>query len=362
MIVFFTKYTSVGASSRYRSYQYLPILRDSGFTIKVKPLFNDAYLAYKYTHGRNHLGFVLLALWRRVWAVLMLPRDSVVWVEYELLPYCPAWLERWLVWRGCRLVVDYDDALFHQYDEHSNSLVRRLLSQKIAILMRISHTVVVGNEYLASYAFRANAPHIVIIPTVIDLNRYLIKPSVIADDVCTIGWIGSPSTACYMHDIAPALAKLWQDRNIRICMVGSGTTILPGVPVEFITWNEDSEVDEIRRFDIGVMPLPDEPWARGKCGFKLIQYMACGLPVIASPVGVNTKIVHNGENGLLADSNMAWISALYLLVDDVALRKSMGAKGRQLVEQSYCLAVTAPMLIEVLQRARADVSYNNMEI
>lgn len=350
-LTFFTKYTRAGASSRYRSYQYLPALEAASLGFTVSPLFDDAYLAHKYAHGRARPGDVLGAFVRRLWAALSAPRGSVVVIEYELLPYFPALLERWLAWRGCRMVVDYDDALFHQYDNHPNKWVRRLLGRKIASVMRLAHTVVAGNGYLADYARRAGAPRVAVIPTVIDLARYPVKDEASAGGVFTIGWIGSPSTARYLRDIAPALAEVCKEGRARVRLIGAGPIELPGVPVEVIPWREDSEVDEIRRFDVGIMPLPDEPWARGKCGFKLIQYMACGLPVVASPVGVNGEIVEEGGNGFLATDRAAWVRALEALRGDADLRERMGAAGRRRVEERYCLAVTGPRVVEVLKSA-----------
>jgi glycosyltransferase involved in cell wall biosynthesis len=273
----------------------------------------------------------------------------VVVVEYELLPFFPALFERWLAWRGCRLVVDYDDALFHQYDQHANPWVRRLLGGKIATVMRLANTVVVGNAYLASYARQVGAKRVEMIPTVINLARYPATPPVSDPPVFTIGWIGSPSTARYLRDIAPALAEVCKGGRARVRLIGSGPIDLPGVPVEVLPWREDTEVDEMRRFDVGIMPLLDEPWARGKCGFKLIQYMACGLPVVASPVGVNAEIVEDGVNGSLATTTANWVQSLKALRADVEMRKRMGVAGRRRVEERYCLGVAAPKLVALLQ-------------
>lgn len=347
--VFFPKYTRAGASSRYRSFQYLPALDAAGLRFTASPLLDDAYLAHKYAHGRVRIGDVLCAFARRLWAVLAVPRAAVVVIEYELLPWFPVVLERWLAWRGCRLVVDYDDALFHQYDAHPNPWVRRLLGRKIATVMRLAHTVVAGNAYLADYARRAGAPRVAVIPTVIDLARYSAKDAASASGVFTIGWIGSPSTARYLRDIAPALARVCRDGRARVRLVGSGPVDLPGVPVEVVAWREETEVDAIRGFDVGIMPLPDEPWARGKCGLKLIQYMACGLPVVASPVGVNAEMVEAGSNGFLALTPEEWVTALHKLALDRDLRRAMGLAGREKVEKKYCLQLTGPSLVALLQ-------------
>lgn len=347
----FTKYTRAGASSRYRSFQYLPALEAAGLRFTVSSLFDNAYLAYKYAHGRARISDVLRSFARRLWAVLTVPRATVVVVEYELLPWFPALLERWLAWRGCRLVVDYDDALFHQYDAHPNPWVRRLLGRKIATVVRLAHTVVAGNAYLASYAHRAGAPRVEVIPTVIDLARYPVKDAAGAPEVFNIGWIGSPSTVHYLSDIAPALAEVCQSGHARVRLIGSGPIDLPGVPLEVIPWHEETEVDEIRKFHVGIMPLPDEPWARGKCGFKLIQYMGCGLPVVASPVGVNADIVEYGVNGFLATTLQEWVGALTTLLTDPAMRERMGQAGRCKVEEHYSLQVTGPRLAELLKSA-----------
>lgn len=355
-LIFFTKYTRSGASSRYRSFQYHPCFHAAGLKFTVNPLFDDAYLAHKYEHGRARIGDALRAFAQRLWAVLTVPRSALVVIEYELLPWFPAVLERWLAWRSCRMVVDYDDALFHQYDAHPSLWVRRLLGRKITTVIRLAHTVVAGNAYLADYARRAGAQRVVVLPTVIDLERYPVKDRASHSRVFTIGWIGSPSTARYLQDIAPALAQVCADGRARVRLVGSGPIDLLGVPVDVIPWAEETEVDEIHRFDVGIMPLPDEPWARGKCGFKLIQYMACGLPVVASPVGVNSEIVTEGVNGHLATSTQQWVQALRQLQTDHAARQRMGAAGRKRVEERYCLQVTAPRWVALIQSIQEETA------
>ncbi len=350
-VLFLTKYSKIGASSRYRTLQYLPSFRLNNIDCKIMPLFDDAYLINKYAHGKGAVIDLLRALFRRLMAIIVVWRFDLVVIEYEVFPYFPAIFERLQTWLGRRYVVDYDDALFHQYDQHRSIWVRRLLGNKIATVMRLSHTVVVGNNYLADYARHAGARNVVVVPTVVDLTRYPVDLPCFNNEVFTIGWIGSPGTAKYLQSVAPALSEVCKSGLARVRLIGSGTVDLPGVPVEVVPWSEASEIELIRTFDVGIMPLPDEPWERGKCGFKLIQYMACGLPVVASPVGVNSEIVQDGANGFLAESIEDWKRALTVLRGDASLRRVLGAAGRQKVERKYCLQATGPKLADVLHGA-----------
>lgn len=349
-VLFLTKYARNGASSRYRTFQYLPWLEQTGFRCEVRPLFDEAYLVHRYTSGRGQIRDILRAFLRRLGALVIARRFDLVVIEYELLPYFPALLERLLRWVGGSYLVDYDDALFHQYDQHKNGWVRRLLGQKIAQVMRGAHLVTAGNAYIADYARRAGAKRVEIISTVIDLERYpRAPPTQRSNSIFTIGWIGSPATAKYLEAIAPALAEVCADGMGRVRLLGSGPVDLPGVPVEVLQWDETTEVNTMQQFDVGIMPLPDEPWERGKCGFKLIQYMACRLPVVASPVGVNSEIVEPGVNGFLAGTTEAWAQALRMLMDDAGLRQRMGQAGRVKVEEKYSLQVMGPRLAELIK-------------
>ncbi len=320
-------------------------------TSEVSPLFDDLYLANRYQHGSGSKMDVVYAFLRRIRILLSANKYDLLVIEYELLPYFPALLERMLGWFNIRYIVDYDDALFHQYDHHRNPIIRKFLSGKISTVMRLSEAVVAGNAYLADYARRAGARRVEIIPTVINLDRYLLSASEKGREcnTFTIGWVGSPSTAKYLQSIAPALAEVCSDGNAKLRLIGSGPVELVGVDVEVVPWREESEVAQICRFDVGIMPLPDEAWARGKCGFKLIQYMACGLPVIASPVGVNSEIVEHGENGFLASTQSGWKQAVETMISDVELRKRMGVSGQSKVEERYCLQVAAPKLIKLFK-------------
>jgi len=347
-----TRYGRLGASSRLRFYQYLPHLAAEGIEVTVAPLLPDDYLRDLYGGRPIRWGAILTAYLGRVRSLVAARAFDLVWLEKELLPWLPAWGERWLSAWGIPYVVDYDDAIFHNYDRHASPLVRALLARKIDAVMRRAALVVAGNDYLAERAQRAGARRVACLPTVIDLERYPVATSA-SNDVFTIGWIGSPSTAGYLRLIGSALADVCAGGRARLMLVGSGPLELEGVPAEIRPWSEASEVAELHRFDAGIMPLPDEPWERGKCAYKLIQYMACALPVAASPVGMNCQVVGEGVEGFLCANQEDWTRALIRLRDEPALRQTLGRAARRKVEERYCLQVAAPILEGLLRSALA---------
>jgi glycosyltransferase involved in cell wall biosynthesis len=345
------RYGALGASSRVRMYQYGDALRRAGIALEADALLDDAYLSAKYAGGRTPWTRVLAAYLRRALAMSALARrNEMLWVEKELWPWAPAWLER-LAWRGRPVALDFDDAIFHNYDLHRARLVRVLYGRKIDRLMRAARIVLAGNDYLAARAREAGARSVLVLPTVVDLARYAPKARPAAqspDTPVRIAWIGTPATVHYLRGLAAPLAEVAKRHAIEVRVIGAELE-LPGVPVRHVPWSDAGEAAAIAECDIGVMPLPDSPWERGKCGYKLIQYMACGLPVVASPVGVNCRIVRPGANGFLAADDASWATALGELVADAALRARLGAAGRALVESDYSLQANAPRLAAALR-------------
>jgi glycosyltransferase involved in cell wall biosynthesis len=345
-ILFLSRYDRLGASSRLRALQFIPYLNSLGFVITVAPFFGDDYVTSIY-YGKVSVFGVIRSYFNRIHWMLRAREFDLVWVEKEMLPLLPSWIELGLIPSDVPMVTDYDDAVFHNYDQHRRALVRWFLSGKIATIMRRADLVIAGNEYLAMYAKKAGARWVEILPTVVDVNRYAPLQTISYSRV-TVGWIGSPNTARYLNFLSPVLQRIIAEHNIRVIAVGANVGQLSGLPIEFISWSEETEVADIQQFDIGIMPLPDEQFERGKCGYKLIQYMACGKPVIASPVGVNTVIVQEGINGFLASSVEEWEKCLTLLCTDVKLRQHLGKAGRERVEAEYSLQVVAPRLAQLL--------------
>jgi len=340
----------MGASSRIRSYQYLPYLRELGIEVTLAPLLPDDYLRDLYAGKRPGTISILAAYVRRIGTLMQRQKLDLLWVEYELFPWFPGWLESLLLSKTTPYLVDYDDAIFHRYDLHTQPLVRRLLGHKIDIVMRHASTVVVGNEYLRAHAIRAGARRVEMLPPSIDLARYP-SPTPARNEMFTIGWIGSPTTTRYLHRVHDVLADVCLHDKARVVLVGASDLGWQDVPHAIHPWSENTEVADIGGFDIGIMPLENGPWERGKCGYKLIQYMACGKPVVASPVGINTRIVEPGINGYLAETKHDWVQALTALMADADLRQQMGASGRAKVERDYAIQVNAPRLAAILRTA-----------
>ncbi len=344
-----TRYERSGASSRLRMMQYGDALHLEGIEHSLAPFLDNSYLERLYS-GRSTFGPALDAYARRILQLIQARKSDLLWVEKEALPWLPWGIERGLLPNAVPLVVDYDDAVFHGYDLHRSATIRRLLGRKLDRLMASASLITAGNSYLAARAKAAGAQRVEIVPTVVNMTSYTRRPQPFLENAATIGWIGSPSTWTeYMAPMMPLLTQAAETAGARIAAVGAGRAATAHPLLDTLPWTEHSEVARIHEMDIGIMPLTDTPWARGKCGYKLIQYMACGIPVIASPVGVNSEIVEHGVNGFLASSDTEWAEALQILLRDPALRARMGEAGRGKVERYYSLQVWGGRVAEMLR-------------
>lgn len=353
-----TRYERSGASSRIRMLQYGAALQKEGVEALLNPFFNQSYLERLYS-GQSTLGPTFAAYARRAGQLTRAGQADLIWLEKEAMPWLPWVIEHALLPKDVPLLVDYDDAVFHRYDLHHTAFVRRLLGRKLDKLMASASLVTAGNRYLADRALAAGAKRVEIVPTVVDLTAYTIRPKSLSRQAPTIGWIGTPSTwAEYMAPMMPRLLQAAEAADARIITVGAGRAVDAHPLLVNLPWTEESEVACIHAMDIGIMPLIDTPWARGKCGYKLIQYLACGLPVIASPVGVNAEIVEHGVNGFLATTDTEWAEALRTLLHDPALRARMGQEGRRKVEHDYSLQVWGPRVAQMLRHV-ADEGRRN---
>ncbi len=317
------------ATYRARLELYLQPLRDRGVECHAISLLGDGSLLDRARGVLSHAS--LLARIREF---------DVVVVHLRLFPHLPAAFERRLLDSGVPYVYDFDDAVY---------LNDRLLARgKTDTLISGATTVIAGSAELARYARRLN-PEVTIIPTVVDLARYPAQAAPARPGPMTIGWMGAPETTHYLQTIAEPLRRLSASRGARLVTVGADPIVLPGVRLEQRPWTLATEIEELQSFDVGIMPLTDDEWARGKCGFKLVQYMATGIPSVASPVGANRDLIAEGVTGILADTPEQWVAALERLADDRELRTRMGAEARARAEAHYSIARTAPEFLRVLE-------------
>lgn len=345
-ILFFTKYSRRGASSRYRVYQYLDYLKRHGIEAYVYPLLSDKYVENRYTQQNILILYLLKAFLKRLFYILTAGSYDLVVIQKELFPYMPPIFEYLLYLINNNIVLDFDDAIFVKYQ---NSII---LKNKLPTVIRLSKAINVGNRYLADYARKFNSS-VYIIPTTINLNKYKLKNSYeIIGDRVVIGWIGTPVTSRFLFTVQGALSYLSRKYSIVLRCIGTSPDFtISGVAVENIEWNESTESEYLLTFDIGIMPLTDDPFSRGKSGLKLIQYMATGIPSVASPIGINTDIIQDGVNGFLARSKNEWVEKISLLIEDIHIREQIGKEGRQTVLNKYSLQKIAPKLVEVYKKA-----------
>ena len=356
-ILFLTKYSALGASSRYRMYQYLQLFRASGLQCTVAPLLPDAYLTAKYAGmsplQASYMSVRILAWMAARWKLLLREASQydAVYLQYEVLPYVPLLGEELLFRINPRVVVDYDDAIYLNYERHSNRLVRRVLGAKIPGIVARSRHVVVGNAHLGRWACQYNDA-VTIIPTSVDLRCYPSQASTAPPNgLPVIGWIGTPITAKYLSMLAEPLRALRRRHEFVLKVIGVPGFSIEGIDVVTVPWNESTEVAELQTCDIGVMPVPDDPWARGKSALKLIQYLAAGKAAVASPVGANCDVVEDGRTGFLASTGEEWTEKLAVLIARSQLREQLGSAGRQAVEERFCVQVNTPRMEAILRRA-----------
>ncbi len=310
-----------GASSRYRALQFIPWLARAGAAVEVAAAPSNWFERRRLCARAGE--FDLVFLQKRTF-------DRV----------CLALLRR----RARRLVFDVDDAIWAR-DDGSRSRKR---AARFASACRAADAVFAGNDYLAEAA-AAHARRVETFPTVVDLARYPDAPSETDPNHFTLGWIGGRGTLPYLEAIAGVIDSLADDiPGLRLKVICDRFPRLERVPVVETRWSEETEAAELASIDVGLMPLPDNAWTRGKCGLKILQYFAARRPAICSPVGVNAELVIPGETGLHASSAAEWRDAMRALAADPSARRRMGAAGRARVAECYSLEALAPRWTQTL--------------
>jgi glycosyltransferase involved in cell wall biosynthesis len=351
-VLWIVPYPTEAPSNRLRVEQYFPYLRKHGIKNKLRPFMSSGFYRIRYRPGsplRKAFSLTVSAVNRL--RDLRRARDyDVIVVHREAFPFGGPFVERALAAAKTPIVFDFDDAIYLHSSGEAPPLMRLLRRpEKTAEIISLSSAVIAGNDTLGSYASQYN-DNIVVIPTPVDTDHFRPRPKQDDLDKVIVGWIGSNTTAPYLRMIEPALQEIERRYpQVELRVVG-GSFASPGLDrVSVRRWGLASELRELHGFDIGIMPMPDTEWTRGKCGFKTLFYMSVGLPSVSSPVGITTDIIQDGVNGYLATNTQEWIDRLSALIDDASLRRQIGLASRATVEEKFSLCTQAPRLLQVLE-------------
>jgi glycosyltransferase involved in cell wall biosynthesis len=340
-------------SQRFRIEQWLPHLEAQGISVDVLPFADARLMELLHKPGRRAAKAFANAtrFARRCAEAIRTRRYDAVVIHRAACIAGPALLERLVALFGTPLIYDFDDAIFKLHTTEANRRFGWLkFPGKTATICRISDHVVVGNAWLADYAGQFN-DHVTIIPTSIDTEHYRPVKKNGSNGRVIVGWTGSSTSQTHLEMFAPLLRELTARRDVELRVISNREPVLPGIDYVWRPWSAESEVTELSRFDVGMMPMPDDEWARGKCALKALQYMAMGVPTVCSAVGANREVIQHGENGLLASTPEDWMTNLELLINDSRLRERLGMMGRRTVEEKYSMQRCADLFARVVREA-----------
>lgn len=343
---------SQAPSQRFRFEQYLDLLEQHGFILAYHPFWDEKSWRKLYQPGQfisKTLG--LLRAFLRRWVLLFkLIRADYVFIHREAAHIGPPVFE-WIIAKVLRkkIIYDFDDAIWLPNYSDTNATFHRLKAYwKVRFIIKWSYRISAGNNYLANYAKQYNS-NVTIIPTTIDLDKHHNVLSNHTHENVVIGWTGTHTTMRYLLPLLPVLKRLEQTHAFTFTVISNEAPNFELASLQFVKWNKETEIADLSRFHIGVMPLEKDIWAEGKCGFKGLQYMALGIAAVMSPVGVNTTIVENGVNGMLAETEEEWYHALKSLLENQALRKQMGEQGRKRVQEAYSTTAIGPVFVGLFE-------------
>ena len=349
-------------SQRYRIEQWLPGLRAQGIAVDLFPFADQQMMRYlhKPGHGAAKAVAGMKRFARRFWDLAVLPRYDAVIIHRAAAIGGPAIVERLITLRRRPVIFDFDDAIFLLHTSEANKRFGWMkFPGKTAAICRLSAHVVTGNSYLAEYAGRYN-PRVSIIPSSVDTALY--KPEKRASNPrVVLGWMGSSTSQSHLEMFAPVLREALAGRAVELRVVSDRKPLLPGLDFTWRRWSAETEVKELAQFDIGIMPMPDDRWARGKCAMKALLYMSMGVATICSAVGANRELIRHGENGLLASTGEEWVGALKSLFDDPSLRDELGKAGHRTLEEHYsterCAGLFASVIRQTVEQSQASISH-----
>lgn len=354
-ILFLVPYPSDGASNRYRVEQYLPYLKENNFDYALHPFWSREAFKTLYQKGSRlkKSYFFILSTMRRLLDAIYIFHYDIIFIHREVYPLYEAFFENVLRLSKKPVIFDFDDAIFLPSSSPQNTFIERFKSHRaVPLFIKLSSYIIAGNSFLASYALKFN-PNVVLIPTAINTHKYIpMTQKDIPGGKIIIGWVGSVTTIHFLDSLREVFLALSQKySNLAFNIIGGDFSVEGLANFKCKPWNLAQEIDDLRRIDIGIMPMPDNQWTQGKCGFKAILYMSMGIPCVCSRVGANKEIIIEGNNGFLADTDQEWIDKLSRLIVDAGLRKMIGNQARKIAEERYSVKENAPKFLRVLNQA-----------
>jgi glycosyltransferase involved in cell wall biosynthesis len=338
-------------SQRFRFEQYLSFLNANGFDYEFSYLLGPKDDKIFYSKGKTLLKAWLLfrTFFERIIDLYSASKYDIIFIHRECFFLGTSFFEKRFAKSDAKLIFDFDDSIWLQNVSEANRYYKFLKNpSKTMELIKLSHLVIAGNNYLVDYAKQFNR-NVLVIPTTIDTNYH--KPTLSFNkDKIIIGWTGTHSTIKYLINALPVLKKIQQKYpQVEFKIICENEFLIEEIQTQTTSWNKQQEIEQLQDFDIGIMPLPNDEWAKGKCGFKGLQYMGLSIPTIMSPVGVNTEIIQDGVNGFLANSDEEWIQKLSLLIESKEMREKLGNAGRQTVVEKYSVEANKQKYLEAFK-------------
>lgn len=332
-------------SQRYRIEQWRPFLEEEGITVDFLPFADRKLAGLLYQQGRVMAKSAKMTarFISRFSHIAAARRYDAVFIHRAACLAGPALHERVIAMLGKPVIYDFDDAIFLLHTTKSNRRFGWLkFPAKTAAICRLSAHVIVGNSFLADYARRHNS-NVTIIPSSIDTDHYQPRQKSRTNRRVIVGWTGSSTSQTHLEMFAPVLREIVARRKVEIRVISDREPQLEGVPYAWRRWSAETETKDLNDLDIGIMPMPDDNWSRGKCSMKALQYMALGIPAVCSAVGMNCELIEHERNGMLATTSEEWVSCLEALIDDSSLREKLGAQARKTVEAHYSMRRSAQL-------------------
>ena len=342
-------------SQRYRFEQYLSYLESYGFSFTYSYLLNETDDKLFYSHGNfaNKVIILVKSVLIRVKDCLRFGKFDIVFIQREASFLGTSFFEKRAFKSGAYVIFDFDDSIWLADTSPGNQKWEWIKKpQKFFENLSCAHFVMAGNTYLAEKA-QANAKNVIIVPTTVDTNFHKPLSGFRNEHFITIGWSGSISTLKHFELLIPVLLKLKKryGNKLKFKVIGEKNYRHPVLEVDAVAWSEETEVQELNSLDIGIMPLPDDEWANGKCGLKGLTYMACGVVAVLSEVGVNKQIIKHGQNGFLAENDYEWFNLLCELIENKDLREEVGEKGRETVIKEYSVEANKNTYLKIFNDA-----------